>query len=217
MPAPSDDVKSLQKQLLREISVHMPQYGFSPRIWGQSFRRTEPFGLCSLHISFISHISDFDVTADVGLRINAVEKVLNSENKLLSEKEKGETFTVGAELGNIAEGKQRQWTISNVHQLSLVTGGILEIFERVGLPYLNKISNLDYLLYVLSNHDREAWLASPIHEHRCKTIAVLARVLGKSQSRVQTLCAQCDNYLQQRNDLGLDSFRRFIRRIELSG
>lgn len=213
MPGPNAEIKSLQTQLLGEISVRMPQYGFGDRVVGQSFRRPERFGMSSFHVSFIVHTTDFDVTADVGLRIDAVEELINADDEMLTKKEKLQTFTLGAELGNIREGKQRRWTISNRHHVPLVAAGVVNHFEQVGVPYLTKISDFEYLLYMLSNHDREAWLASPVHLQRCKTIVALARLLDKPEATRQTLCAQCDNYLRQRNDPGLELFRRFVNSI----
>jgi hypothetical protein len=208
----STGLRDLQKKLLREISTQMPRYGFGSRAVGQSFRRAEPFGVSSFHLSFIPHMTDFDVTADVALRIEAVEELLNQNNNRLSAKEKKQTFTVGAELGNIADGNQRRWTVSNVHHVPLVASGITQTFEATGLPYLQRMSNLENLLYVLSTHDRDAWLSSPIHERRCKTIIALAQTLKKTAS-MPALSAQCNSYLRDRNDPGLDSFREFAQRL----
>lgn len=202
-------LRALQKGLLEHIGTKLPRFGFDKRRQGQSFYRLEPFGRSAFHVAFIEHATDFDVTADVAVRIDAVEELVNAENRLLSRKEKQNTFTAGAELGNIAEGRQRRWTVSNPNHLPLVASSIVQALESIGLPYLEEISDPERLLYILSGHDQKAWMSSPIHHHRCKTIVALAVYLGKKEA-VPALIDECTSFLRDRGDPGIEAFRIFV-------
>lgn len=52
------------------------------------------------------------MTTDVAIRFDKLENLINENNKFLSEREKKATFSIGAELGNIREGRQKRWTVS---------------------------------------------------------------------------------------------------------
>jgi hypothetical protein len=209
MPNSSGSVQELQKQLLQAVGNRISKLGFSQRPVGQSFYRPARAGRAALHLGFINRLTDFDVTADVAVRIDAVEDLVNSDAPGLSAKEKGRTFTLGAELGNLGDGRQRRWTVSNINHVDSVARGIVEYFESVGVPFIERCSNLEAVLYVLAGHDKEAWLYAPIHGHRCKTVAALARILGDAD-RFDRVVMNCEEFLRSRNDPDLSTFQAFV-------
>ena len=60
-------------------------------------------------MSFIKHAHGCDVTADVAIRVDALEDLLNEWNATLSKAERKQTHSMGAELGNISEGRASAW------------------------------------------------------------------------------------------------------------
>jgi len=70
-----------------------------------------PGGRQSFHSAFVNHDTDFDVTADVAIRFDAVGDMVNSSETLLSEPEKRGTYTLGTELGNLDGTSHQRWTI----------------------------------------------------------------------------------------------------------
>lgn len=150
------------------------------------------------------------MTADAALRIDAVEDLVNADNPLLTTKEKKQTFTIGAELGNMLEGKQRRWTISDSNHVTMVADGIIDLFRKVGLPYLERYSDFGNLIADLSKHDQAAWPHSPVHERRCKTIMALAALLHDEQ-RFELLNEGCEEFLRGRSDAELASLRVYVK------
>jgi hypothetical protein len=202
----------LRKGLLDRMALAMPRYGFKEKPTGQSFHRSLPFGRWSFHVAFINHETDLDVTADVAVRVDAVEEMVHSGSKLLSDREKQQTATIGAELGNIADHRQKRWKIASQGDVENVAAAILEEFEKFGLPYLERYSDLEKMLDALSQNDPAAWLHSPVHSERCKRAVASALVLGKTD-RASELRRRCEEFLEQRGDPGLQSFKEFASRL----
>ena len=202
----------LRNGFLDSLALAMPRYGFKGKPIGQSFHRSLPFGRWSFHAAFINHDTDVDVTADVAVRVDAVEDLVHSGNKLLSDREKQQTATIGAELGNIADHRQRRWTIASMSDVQRVAGAMLDEFQKFGLPYLERYSDLNKMLDILSGNDAAAWLHSPVHAERCKRAVALALVLEKND-RALELARRSEEFLQQIGDPGLLSFKEFASRV----
>lgn len=203
-------LKDSQRQLLIELSRRMPQYGFEGKPVGQSFHKATSYGKDALHLSFIRHENDFDVTADVAIRIDAIEDLVNAESKLLSKAEKRHTFTLGVELGNWAEGAQHRWTVAGPEDVPVVAGSVLSMFERVGIPYLERYSSLDgaYDALARNDNDQGSWLHSPVHASRCMRATAASYLLGKDD--MDRLVKDCESFLRERKDVGLVSFQQFV-------
>jgi hypothetical protein len=205
-------LKEWQTQLLTELSKCMPKYGFDKKAVGQAFYRKTPHGRDAFHVSFIRHTNDFDVTADVAVRIDALEDLVNADNRLLSKAEKRGTFSLGVELGNLSQGARQRWTIAAVEDVPPVAESILRMFENVGLPYLDRYSSLEGAFYALSSNDRDGWIHSPIHAARCKRAVGLAYLLGK-QEDLNRLISDCESFLRDKKDVGLSSFQQFATSV----
>ena len=187
----------------------MPQYGFNNRPRGRTFSRSMPFGRWAFNLGVVSARQAIDDRADVALRVAAVEDLVARDNHPLSARDRRQTFTMGAELGNIARGIAKWWTILAPENVEPVASEILRDFETVGLPYLERFSDLEAMLDVLRRNDASGWLHSPIHAERCKRAVALAFVLGK-QAIAERHAAECTQFLEARNDPGMRRFQHFI-------
>jgi hypothetical protein len=123
-------INELQKKLLTSIGEKLMAFGFSKKVKQQSFYRPFEKGNAYVHLSFINHADDFDVTLDVAIRFDEVENLVNSKNNFLTKKEKAETCTLGVELGNLSNGVPKRWNISSDDQISTVTGSILATYKK---------------------------------------------------------------------------------------
>jgi hypothetical protein len=206
-------VKDLQDGFFAALARRMVEHGFESRPRDQRFVRRTPFGRQTFHVSFIRHARDCDVTADVAIRIDAVEDLLNESNATLSKAERKQTHTMGAELGNISEGRQRRWTLASEDDIPEAVSSMMALFESVGLPYLEKYSNLEQALAALSGDDRASWLHSPFHDLRAQLAVGLAFVLGRHE-RLDELIAAKARFLRERNDPGLDRFLAFAKEVK---
>ena len=206
-------VKDLQDGFFAALARRMAERGFESHPRDQSFARKTPFGRQTLHVSFIKHTHDCDVTADVAIRIDALEDLLNEWNATLSKAERKQTHSMGAELGNISEGRQRRWTLTTEDDIPEAVSSVMALFESVGLPYLEKYSNLEQALAAVSGDDHGSWLHSPFHDLRANRAIGLAFVLGRHE-RLDELIAAKTQFLRERNDPGLGRFLAFAKEIK---
>jgi len=198
-------VKDLQNGLFAALARRMAEHGFESRPRDQRFVRKTPFGRQTFHVSFITHPHDCDVTADVAIRIDALEDLLNERTATLSKSEGKQTHSLGAELGNISEGRQRRWTLASEDDIPQVVSSMISLFESVGLPYLETYSNLERALAVLSGDDQASWLHSPFHDLRAQLAIGLAFILGR-HDRLDALIDAKTGFLRDCNDPGLENF-----------
>jgi len=173
-----------------------------------------PSGRQSLHIAFINHRDDFDVTADVAVRMEEVERIVNAGNAKLSAKEKRLTSTAGAELGNIDGGGQQRWTVAGEADVDSVASAIAREFRRLGLPYFERFERPEALFSVLRDNGREGWLHAPLHAARCMRAVALASILGEPE--LDRLIQEEEAFLAERRDFGLVAFQEFAATLKAS-
>lgn len=201
--------------LLSVLADHMRIDSFVRRTKDQAFEKQCGSAKYSYHLCFIRHTTDFDVTADVAIRFDDVEDLINRFNTTASPREKKGTFTMGCELGNLTEGEQRRWSVKRPEDVAVVAGSLYSAFKTIALPYYEKYSDRDRALYILSGDSPESWLHNPLHAARAERAISLAILLkGKEQAR--ELAEKKLRYLQERKDFGLPSFQDLITKLELS-
>ena len=169
----------------------------------------------AFHLCFIRHTADFDVTADVAIRFDDVEDLINSFNAELSPRKKKGTFTMGCELGNLTEGEQRRWSVTRPEDIPAVAKSLYSAFQIVALPYYEKYSDRDTALNVLSGDTPESWLHCPFHTARAER-AVSMALLMKGKEEARKLAEAKLDYLQGRKDPNLWSFQDLIASLDLA-
>ncbi len=171
----------LQKQLLGEVGLLLHRHGFNPKPVQQSFRLAKPFGWASIHLAFIRHPpTDFDVVVNAAIRIDAVENRIQSNDSLVSARDRKHSATIGCELGNLKGIGQQRWTVASKDDVPSVASSIVAECEATLLPFIEKYSDLDTVLAVLEADTKFARLLSPIEGKRNKTVSALAALLMKS-------------------------------------
>jgi hypothetical protein len=199
------NIRDLEKDLIKKLAERVGEHEYDTRARGQSFYQQTPFGKVALHLAFIEHATDFDITADIAIRFDALEDIINEGSNLLTMSEKRRTFSIGAELGNISEWKQKRWTVRSPADIEEVSRSIMDAFVNIGLPYIEKYSNMETVLDALSGDDKTAWLHSPFHDVRAKQAICLAFLLGQ-RNRFSELVAAKTEFLTSVKDPGLQSF-----------
>lgn len=202
------EMKDIQKLLLQAVGERVSQYGFQLKAASQSYVRSFAEGKASLHLAFMSHQHDFDVTADVAVRFDKVEELVNKHNKLLADREKALTHTLGVELGNLAGLGQMRWNVASESDVPEVADKIVAMFVSVGLSYLEKHSSMPSALEILNTPDHRAWLHNPVHEARAKRVLALLWLLGRESELGPALEKNVD-FMSSLNDPGLERFRKF--------
>src|SRR5262245_2381792 len=209
-----DEIRDLERALISKLAGRVGELGFDTKAKGQSFYRKTSFGRKAFHLSFIEHATDFDITADVAIRFDSLEELVNEGDERLTKKEKGNIFSLGAELGNISEGKQKRWTVSGSADVEKVCQSIMDAFVAIGIPYLDRYSNLESALEALSGDDKAAWLHMPIHGARAKRAIGLAFLLGQRDKFFEIASAKTE-FLTSRNDFDLQSFLQLKNTLDV--
>jgi hypothetical protein len=166
-------MKELRDKLLDEIALRLKPEGF--RKSEQTFARDFNGGRWFFHVAFIPHKADFDTTADVSVRHDAVERALHAGNSLTSEREKKKTATIGAELGNLRGTGQHRWTVRGERDVVPVVKSMLEILSEVGYPFLQRFSSLGETRRVLSEDSAFSRLICPFPDKRARVIELIAQ------------------------------------------
>jgi hypothetical protein len=168
-------LKDLRVELLARLADSLAPTGYYRR--EQSFRCDTAGGWVSLHVAIINHRDDFDVTADVAVRYNAVEEA-RADRQRLSARERRETATVGAQLANIAGIGTERWTVRAPADIAPAVLGILASFDRVGRPFLERFTELPETLRVLDADGPEARLICPLPGSRSTIRDTIRTLLG---------------------------------------
>jgi hypothetical protein len=200
----------LKEKLLQTLAFRLAAKGFRRGIGSRSqdFFKDVATGRYFVHLTFIDHSNDFDTVVNVSVRHNALLKLARSITPMLSEPEGVHLAFVGAELGNIYEGRQKRWTVVDEADIQEACSGIVQAFESVGEPYLEHFSSLDEILAATAGDDNTAFLHSPFHGTRAKTAVAAALILGK-QELFRHLVDQKTQFLKERDDFELPSFIAF--------
>jgi hypothetical protein len=206
---------STEHQLLIRLGERISTFGFKPKPTGQSFYHVVPTGKWAFHVSFIAHKTDFDLTADIAVRVNAIENFVNEYDTKLTAAEKRKSMTLGGELGNISEGSPKRWTISNVEDIPSVCDGVIETFQKIGLPFLQKHSDAAAAHRVLASSKPTDLHLAPILGPRYMRAVASAYVTGRTDE-IEALVKQYEAELLETEDLYLEDFRTLSRSL-LSG
>lgn len=205
-------MKDIQKNLLTLVGEKISTYGFQKKPLSQSFLKMIPGGRVSFHLSFIEHETDFDVTADIAIRFDDLENLVNADNRLLSKKERDMTYSFGVELGNLANGKQKRWRVASDADVVNVADALVADFERYALPYYEKYSVMSGAFELLSSNDRATWMHCPLHGARAKRALGLAILLGKKEL-VAGMIGSSAAFLREVNDFGLQDYLNFSKKF----
>jgi hypothetical protein len=207
-------LREAQAALLSELGRRLAPNGFRARPVAQTFTRSNKHGRHAVHLTFIDHDTDFDLTCDVAVRFDQVEDIVHSLNPLMSKADKARTYSLGAELGNIARGEPFRWTVSSSADIAKVAELVEHSLIETGFPYLETFGDPEKALAVFSRDDRNAWLHSPIHAERAKRALALLAVLRRKQEIGELGRAKVD-FLTSINDPASAIVRHFV--VTLSG
>jgi len=175
---------ALKKALLEELAKRLSGEGFTLKASEQALVRPAPGGREALHVAFIGS-GDLEVTADVARRIDAIEDIVHDlSGEERDAAERARTYTVGAELGNLAGKGQRRWSLESAKVAAAAADGIVAEYRRVGRPYLDSLGTPGQLLAVLSRgeDDPDADNAIPFAEDRARVALAAAHLLGDREA-----------------------------------
>jgi hypothetical protein len=202
----SSELKDLQSTLLDEVGSRVAPLGFVRPKNSQSYKKRIEGGWQSFHLAFIKHSQDFAVTADVAIRFDRLEELIDKHTPAESRNRlQNAMASIGAELGNIAGDGQSRWTVARATEIDSVANSIFQDFLSIGLPYLEKYCSLEAAVDAISGDDAAARLHSPFHHERALRAIGLSYLLRDAR-RFSRLAAAKEEYLRGRSDPGLQPF-----------
>ena len=204
-------MKEIQGELLRKVSIELSHYGFDSKIHGQSFWKPIEGGRSMVHLCFINHESDFDVTISASVRIDAIEDMINSTNKLLTKNEKQNTSTIGGEIGNLVSRIPKRYAVNDSVNLEAVTCEMLDEIINHAFPFFIKYSDLEILLETMIRDDKNVWLLAPLHHRRAQNAVALAKLLN--HDNLSGIIESKRTFLESRKDYGLRMFNDFVKAV----
>lgn len=175
-------MKDIVDAFLAEIDATLRPYGFAYIRSRRSFERRFAGGKQSLHLSINRYADTFDVAADIGIRLDALEDLLHAHDSSLSTREKAVTYSIGCELGNLAYDQYHRWTVHGADGIALVAAGVTGLFIGHGLPYFDRYSSLQSAFALIAPHPQRACLHRPFVAHRAKCVLGLAILLGEQKA-----------------------------------
>jgi hypothetical protein len=201
--------KELKKALLNDLLVNLTQIGFDKKISGQTFWKKIDYGKVGVHLSFINHYDDFDITLNFCIRADVAEDLLNQINEYMKPKDRKDTATLGVEFGNLTMGKQKRWTIVTEDDLNFVVKDIYEKVVNEGNEFFNRFPNLESIFQLSIKEDSPSSLFIPINYVRAIYAVALAKKLG--DPNLGEIVINKENFLKQKNDeFGLDKLKEFL-------
>jgi hypothetical protein len=204
--------KQARLEFLTALGRKLELLGFSTMTREQCYYRDNGSGKWVLHIAFIPHAQDIDLTADIAIRIGAVEDLVNQYDTKLSPQEKRNSMTLGGELGNLSVGKNIRFTIDYATSISTICDQVLEQFEVVGIPLLHRYSDIGEVHRLLSSSDRTDTVLCPFKGPRYMRAVAAASILGTDIS-INALIRQFDAELAQDRDLYQADFRTMSKAL----
>ncbi|HTU26930.1 MAG TPA: hypothetical protein VMF30_16100 [Pirellulales bacterium] len=213
-------LKSLRIALWDALAPRMKQHGLRGRRahgdW--HFEKRVPIGFATFDIYLILHSDDFDVTANVFVRFDAIEELAYRRIDFLTASEKTRGVTLGAEIGNLTVGRQLRWTVADESDIDPVARALEEQLVDVALPYVETHCDLETAYKLLSSDADEAATECVGPYYFCAMEALAAALLlKKSSAELQELHRRKRAFLFQTDDIGLARFDEFVQSLADDG
>lgn len=205
------ELQNCRRALMQDVGRLVEPLGYKPILSQQMFVRRFAEGKAALHLAFIKHPGDFDVVANVAIRLDQLEDILNGARTYLSDNKKRDTYSFGAELGNISRVGQVRWTVRALTDTKEVAQEVVSYFRKVGLPFIASVTTLEDAYVVLTKSEDLARLYLTPRSRRAESTVALAKLLGKSD--VAQIAKENMNWLENVNDAGLSQYKKFLDSI----
>jgi hypothetical protein len=155
-------LSEMHSAFLDEMRDLLPDWRFVAS--ARHFKRTIDSVNWFLHVAWVNHVEDFDVIGNV-----AVEFMEGRKRVVI----------VGAQLGNIAGVGQTRHGVSCLETTKSAARSLVEEFDRIGLPFLQRFSSPRLILDTLEGGGEEALLISPFRDQHQSQIQALRSMLSR--------------------------------------
>lgn len=203
-------VRTARTALLQELGSRLKLQGFPARPSGYSFRRKTAFGCVGVHLNIAQYETEFHAAVHISVRFDAVEEIMGACENLLSAAEKRKSVTFGCELGNLKEGRRREWRVAVGHSdLRKIASEMAQLVVEYGLPYFERYSSIAEVYDVFSSDDPKAGVHVAPPLWRGERAVAMAFVLGGPAEATRMIEAK-RNYLRGQDPRYARLFERFV-------
>lgn len=204
-------MKEIREALHQALNKRLEPIGFKYKTSEHSHIRPTAIGRESFHIAYL-YYDHLCVAADVAVRFDELEDLLNATRSWLSPRERRSTYSLGAELGNIAGTGYRRWDVPSLDEVERVADDVVASFRSIGLPYLERASSLESAYQLLTAPGRAAWLHCANHWIRAQRQVGLALLTGRQQE-LPRIVDDCVRMLEELKDPNLKDFLAFLDKM----
>ena len=194
--------KVLERTLLEALAIELRPLQFLPYLSQQEFKRREMLCTWVVHVSFIRHPHDVDLTVDLGVSLSQVDRLLVAAGW-----NQTGGATIGVELGNLIDMRPQRWTIETEGTAFDLAEQIVAEVRKFGLDWLSRFSQLENVYRAIAPNNQQSWLIMPLHVKRCLVAVALACLLG-TKEEAQARVSEYRAFLQARKDPMLPIFER---------
>ena len=204
-------MKEIRGALHQALSNRLEPLGFKYKASEHRHIRPTALGRESFHIVYL-YYDHLCVTANVAVRFDELEDLLNATRSWLSPIERRRTYSPGAELGKIAGIGYLRWDVPSLNEIERVADDVVASFRSNGLPYLERVSSLESAYQLLARPGRDAWLHGPLLWDRAQRLVGLALLTGRQQE-LPRIVDDCVRMLEELKDPNLKDFLGFLDKM----
>lgn len=143
--------KEHQTLLYDMVASRLSAYGFTTKKSTRRYRRKTSFGKHGVHLTYVDHYDHFGVAVDIAVRFDAIEDLLGLIRTDSTKAEKADTFTIGTELGNLSEGRWKEWPVKSDGDVGQVANNVERAVLDIAFPYFERYDNLGSVYEMLKS------------------------------------------------------------------
>ncbi len=198
-----------------EMYRHLKEYGFYSLPKFRLAQKEISFGKESIYLpTLITDDGRFCSHMYIGLRVDIVEEIEQRYNKILDPLVDSIQVTIGLEISHLWNfGVPGGWIFDSKKDIPLITGLMINSFEKYGIDYFKRYSIAEEILATLSDDSPYGWANSLSQARRCRSAITLAAMLGKDNKYLENLINNCLKTLK-RTDYDTNIFLAHVKHIE---
>ena len=193
-----------KRETLQLLAKEFSPDGFQAVASRQALTRRRPPGEHVIHVAFVRHPHDLDLTVQLAVRLDRLRPLYRISQL-------GVEPMLGAEVGNMLDGRPRRWTIASSADAGVVVESIHSCCTSFALPWFAEAANLGTVYEWLRQDDRRAWLLAPVPMYHGFLLTALAGVVVSPQAATET-AAHYSKLLLERRD---PQAAQFAERVSL--
>lgn len=197
-----------------DLAVRFGPLGFELKRGSQSFRRAMHEDVIQgFHLNFGQYPREprLSIILSAWVRHNRVESLVTGWRVDISPSAKSETATIGNELGLLDGGPTVTFDIEKDSDVTVRCEEMWELIRRVGLPYVERFSDLHTVLEALSSE------TSPYHRNldsvRCHHLPVISALVDGPEAAIP-LFQEWHRRLKEMNDPNAPDYPEFVKYVE---